>query len=428
MKLTSLLLATSLASSTAVEQKRVSYASHQVLRCDASTKSQMDQLQVMSEDETLNLDFWMEPRKSAGSVDIMVTSANQRQMIESKLKDIGVPCRVMIEDVQTLIDVERERYEASSKKSVHEASYFDDYKTWQEVHAYIEGLASKFPSLASVFTLGNTYQGRPIKAITLSTKPNTGKPTLWFDGGLHAREWITVPSVTYVADRLLSEYKSGSGNNSTQLLDHFDVIVAPILNVDGFDYTWNGDRMWRKTRSPNQGSPCDGTDPNRNWAFHWGEAGTSSQKCSDSYSGPSAASEVEVQAVQKYICDHKDTIKGYVNFHAYSQLWMSNWGYTDMLPVDYKQQNDLSAQAVAAIKSVHGKVYEYGPIATTIYPASGSSADYTYGVCGVKYSYGVELRDTGEFGFLLPPNQIIPTAEEVFASVLTMGNFIKANP
>jgi hypothetical protein len=37
---------------------------------------------------------------------------------------------------------------------------------------------------------------------------------------------------------------------------------------------------------------------------------------------------VEVQAVQSYICEHKDTIKGYVNFHAYSQLWMSNWGYT----------------------------------------------------------------------------------------------------
>ena len=43
---------------------------------------------------------------------------------------------------------------------------------------------------------------------------------------------------------------------------------------------------------------------------------------------------------------------------------------------------------------------------------SGSSSDYTYGVLGIKYSFGVELRDTGEHGFLLPPEQIIPTAEE----------------
>lgn len=83
---------------------------------------------------------------------------------------------------------------------------------------------------------------------------------------------------------------------------------------------------------------------------------------------------------------------------------------------------------MAAIKAVHGKTYDYGPIATTIYPASGSSADYTYGQCGVKYSYGVELRDTGEFGFLLPPSEIIPSGEEVFASVIAMANYIKAHP
>lgn len=93
----------------------------------------------------------------------------------------------------------------------------------------------------------------------------------------------SVPTVTYVADRLLKEYSAGSNSTATQLLDHFDVIIVPILNVDGFDYTWNGDRMWRKTRTPNSGSPCDGTDPNRNWNFHWGEAGTSTKKCSDSY-------------------------------------------------------------------------------------------------------------------------------------------------
>ena len=28
-------------------------------------------------------------------------------------------------------------------------------------------------------------------------------------------------------------------------------------------------------------------------------------------------------------------------------------------------------------KAVHGTKYTYGPISTTIYPASGSSADYT---------------------------------------------------
>jgi murein tripeptide amidase MpaA len=237
------------------------------------------------------------------------------------------------------------------------------------------------------------------------------------------REWVTVTTVTYLADTLLRDY--GVNANATSLLDTYDILICPILNVDGYDYTWTSDRMWRKTRTPNNRSPCVGTDPNRNWEFHWGEAGTSDNACSDSYQGPSAASEVEVQAIQSYLYDHKDTLKGYINFHAYSQLWMSNWGYTDQLPPDYETQNALSAAAVSAIKSTHGKVYDYGPIATTIYPASGSSADYTYGVCGIIYSYGVELRDTGTFGFLLPADQIIPQGEEIYAAVLAMGDYIK---
>ena len=175
-------------------------------------------------------------------------------------------------------------------------------------------------------------------------------------------------------------------------------------------------------------SACIGTDPNRNWNFHWGEAGASPQPCSDSYQGPSPASEVEVQIIQSYLCGMGSNLVGYINFHAYSQLWMSPWGYTSAKPVDYPAQNGLSAAAVAALQSVYGTVYGYGTISNTIYPASGSSADYTYGVCGVKYSYGVELRDTGEFGFLLPAKEIIPSGEETYAAFIAMGKYIKENP
>lgn len=107
---------------------------------------------------------------------------------------------------------------------------------------------------------------------------------------------------------------------------------------------------------------------------------------------------------------------------------MSNWGYTDELPPDYQQQNELSKAVVDAIFSVHGTKFDYGPISTIIYPASGSSADYTYAVCGVKYSYGAELRDTGEYGFLLPADQIIPSGEETFAGIVAMGKYIANNP
>ena len=35
-------------------------------------------------------------------------------------------------------------------------------------------------------------------------------------------------------------------------------------------HVYEQDRMWRKTRSPNAGTTCVGTDPNRNWGEGWG--------------------------------------------------------------------------------------------------------------------------------------------------------------
>jgi hypothetical protein len=41
---------------------------------------------------------------------------------------------------------------------------------------------------------------------------------------------------------------------------------------------------------------------------------------------------------------------------------------------------------------------------------AGNSLDWAYGVADIPYVYSFELRDTGNYGFLLPADQIIPTA------------------
>ena len=63
-------------------------------------------------------------------------------------------------------------------------------------------------------------------------------------------------------------------------------------------------------------------------------------------------------------------------------------------------------------------------IISFIDPVGGGSIDWTYEALGVIYSYALELRDDGKYGFLLPADQIIPCAEEftdaLIASVLAM--------
>jgi len=51
-----------------------------------------------------------------------------------------------------------------------------------------------------------------------------------------------------------------------QLLDEAEFVIIPVLNVDGYVYTWTNDRLWRKNRRPPPaGGTCYGIDLNRNY-------------------------------------------------------------------------------------------------------------------------------------------------------------------
>lgn len=52
--------------------------------------------------------------------------------------------------------------------------------------------------------------------------------------------------------------------------------------------------------------------------------------------------------------------------------------------------------------------------------------DWVKGTYGTPITFTYELRDTGRYGFLLPPNQIIPTGQETMDSLLAMFKEAKA--
>ena len=58
--------------------------------------------------------------------------------------------------------------------------------------------------------------------------------------------------------------------------------------------------------------------------------------------------------------------------------------------------------------------------------ASGGTIDWTYNQ-GIKYSYTFELRDTGRYGFILPANQILPTAKETWLALMTIMEHTSRN-
>lgn len=60
------------------------------------------------------------------------------------------------------------------------------------------------------------------------------------------------------------------------------------------------------------------------------------------------------------------------------------------------------------------------------YTTAGSSSDWFKSI-GVDYSYAIELRDYGLFGFLLPAYQIIPTSQEIWAGMRASLTEVRAN-
>jgi len=117
-------------------------------------------------------------------------------------------------------------------------------------------------------------------------------------------------------------------------------------------------------------------------------------------------------------------LKFYNNVHSYSQLILLPWGFSYDLPENIDSLTRVAEAGNDALYAVHGSRYEVGCIPCMLYVASGGSLDWTLGELGIPYSYGMELRDTGAYGFLLPPEQIIPTGEEAFAFHLTAAREI----
>ena len=106
------------------------------------------------------------------------------------------------------------------------------------------------------------------------------------------------------------------------------------------------------------------------------------------------------------IKENNGQIAAFISIHAYSQFWMAPYGYSYDQPRDYNDHMSVMKKSVDALESMYGTKFKYGPISDIIYVAYGSSVDWAYDI-GIKYSFGLELRDTGYRGFLLPQVLII---------------------
>ncbi|XP_040857848.1 carboxypeptidase A4, partial [Ochotona curzoniae] len=356
------------------------------------------------------LDVWRSPSTFGRPVDVLVPSVSL-QPVRSFLVSQGFEYSVTIEDLQALLDDEDEEMQHNEGQERNGSHFnYGAYHSLEAIYHEMDNIASDFPDLVSRVQIGCSFERRPMYVLKFSTGGEQQRPAVWLNAGIHSREWVSQATAIWTARKIVSDYQKDPALGA--ILEKMDIFLLPVANPDGYVYTQTRNRMWRKTRSLNPGSLCVGTDPNRNWNASFAGQGTSANPCSEVYHGPHANSEVEVKSVVDFIQNHGN-FKCFIDLHSYSQLLMYPYGYTITKAPDAEELDEVARRAAKALASLSGTEYQVGPTCTTVYPASGSSIDWAYDN-GIKYAFTFELRDTGHYGFLLPANQIIPTAEETW--------------
>ena len=275
--------------------------------------------------------------------------------------------------------------------------------------------ASNNTQLVKLEVLGHTAQGREIIAVKLTQgargTPDGARPAVLYSSTQHAREWIS----TEVNRRLMNHYIDGWRANDRavrKLLQTTELWFVLVANPDGYQYTFEHERLWRKNLRDNNGNGTtevgDGVDPNRNFPNHWGydEEGSSSIESSDTYRGPAPLSEPETQAMVGLL--DRIGFAFQVNFHSagqwllYAEGWQTSTPTADD-PIYYAMSGNLDAPAIPE--------FHPGLSSDVLYVTNGETTDYAHAVTGAL-AWTPELSEGCDgCGFVFPDNDALVQAE-----------------
>jgi hypothetical protein len=400
------------------------YDGHTLVQMHPETEGQSATLRqiMLNFDE---LDFWSEPSRAGFPVDVLVPPQMKKSFL-TRATQMDIKYTVLEDNIQDVVDVEMKNIAKRARKPV-------DLDDWNDLIA-IESWLSELPSQCAIGvacelrSIGMTSEDRNMWVFQMSSGAGAGgslKPAFWIDATIHAREWLATGTILKIINHMVS-----GGEGAEEMLDQYDFFFLPVMNPDGYAYTWSNERLWRKNRATNAGSTCRGTDLNRNYNWNWGQEGVSTSPCSDLYCGSVGGSELETQAVQNEgarIAGERE-FNALVTIHAYGRMWMHPWGNTINFngficerADDHDEMFRVANLVADEIQRAGGQSWARGTSCEVIYATTGATDDYMKGTHGVTHAICPELRGNS---FIVANTQIDPSFREVFAGLQVMAREI----
>ena len=172
-------------------------------------------------------------------------------------------------------------------------------------------------------------------------------------------------------------------------------------NPDGYEYTFDHERLWRKNLRDNDGNGQitvgDGVDPNRNYPNHWGydEEGSSSIPASETYRGPGRHRSPRLGRHRRD-CWTGSRFAFQVNYHSNGQwlLYADGWQIgtpTADDPIYYALSGNLDNPAIEdfhpglssdVLYVTNGEIHRLRPLADR---RAGMDAGALRGLSGLRF-------------------------------------------
>jgi hypothetical protein len=230
----------------------------------------------------------------------------------------------------------------------------------------------------------------------------------------HAREWATALTCVETAERLVRNYATDP--LTKDIVDNLDIFIIPSVNPDGghlsmYDFASQRRNMVNycsptSASSMPSGRNTWGVDLNRNntiGSLFDGFIGASSTCTSDTYAGPSEASEAEIKN-EMWVVDTFANIKFANNIHSYGGYFMWSPGAYTLNRTTLAAANigvegyffEAGDRILKRIKEIRDTVIlpqRTGPIADVLYSAAGNSADdqwYRKGIISYSFETGAD--------------------------------------
>ncbi|MGH2963070.1 MAG: M14 family zinc carboxypeptidase [Solirubrobacterales bacterium] len=315
------------------------------------------------------------PQQTADGVAVdLVLSPRERTRLDTQ----GV-------DLELLRDEQgRTARQAAAAQAEGGFQVWRDYDGADGLRRWMYRFAERHRSIADLRVIGETHQGREILAIELTKggghkgkgKGKSRKPAVLYQGTTHAREWIS----TEVTRRLMTWFaRKSSTERVRRLLKTRELWFVPVVNPDGYQYTFDEERLWRKNLSDNNGdgeiTNVDGVDLNRNYPEHWNydDEGSSTETTSETYRGTEPGSEPETQAGIELF--DRVPFKLANSYHSYGPLLLYPEGWQVQTPA-----RDLPIYIALSGTDEEPAIEGFDPdVSAELYTTNGEFTDWAHG-------------------------------------------------